>query len=94
MHPPIHSNPRPWQEKMRDALTYPDEQETAGQGKKSPKGINFIHKVMGMLPGQKDVEEDKYAQVYKKSDLQSRNMSFQVLNNLQNFHYKNQQQNH
>src|SRR3972149_10544327 len=67
--------------KMGDALAYPDKQETARKGKKSPEGINFIHKVMGMLPGQKDVEEDEYAQVRKKSDLQSRNMFFQVLNN-------------
>src|SRR3990172_1121449 len=59
--------------KMRDALTYPDKQETASKGKKGPEGINFIYKIMGMLPGQKDVEEDKYAEVYKKSDLQSRN---------------------
>jgi hypothetical protein len=73
---------------MRYALAYLDEQKAACKGKNSPKGINFIHKVMSMLSRQKDIQYNQYAQEYKKGNFKLGGSFSQIFYDVQNIHYK------
>jgi hypothetical protein len=71
---------------MRDALAYLDEQKAAHQGKKSPEGINLIHKIMGIPPGDENVQDHQQAKADKKYRFQPGGILFDVLYNINNIH--------
>ncbi|MBU2026241.1 MAG: hypothetical protein KJ814_01300 [Proteobacteria bacterium] len=73
---------------MRDALAYLDEQKAARKGKKSPEGVNLIHKVMGILPRQKNIQQNQCAQEEEKGNLKQGGFPSQVFYDFQNIHGK------
>jgi hypothetical protein len=73
---------------VRDALAYLDEQKAARKGKKNPEGVNLIHKVMDILPRQKNIQQNQYAQEEEKDHLKQSGFPSQVFYDFQNIHGK------